>query len=66
MVWPVVSGVIAFGAFESGVGKVYHANVDSGVTRAMWSGAVCFLEVKVIIQGCRVLLVLLSIVNDEK
>lgn len=64
MVRPVVSGVIAFGAFKGGVSKVYHADVDSGVRR----GAVCFLEVplEVIIQRGRALLVLQSVVNDEK
>lgn len=64
MVRPVVSGVIAFGAFKGGVSKVYHADVDSGVRR----GAVCFLEVplEVIIQRGHALLVLQSVVNDEK
>lgn len=68
MVWPIISGVVAFGAFKSGVGKVYHADVHSGVIGAMCCGAVCFLEVplEVIIQRCCVLLVLQSIINDEK
>lgn len=66
MVWPIVSGVIALGAFKCGVGKVYHPDVNPGVMSAVWGGAVCFLEVKVVIQGCRVLLGLLSIVNDKK
>lgn len=66
VVWPIVGGVAAFGAFESGVGKVYHPDVNSGVVAAGSRGAVWCGEARVVIQGRCVLLGLLAVVNDEK
>lgn len=49
---------IALGAFEGGVGKVYHPHIHPGGVRA-----VSFWEGEVMIHA---LLVLLSVVNDEE
>lgn len=60
MVRPIIQGGVgvALGAFEGGVGKVYHPHIHPGGVRA-----VSFGEGEVMI--C-VLLVLLPVVNDEE